>query len=230
MTADSGFQGFSPESLAFLKNVHAKNSKPWFEKNRASFERHLLEPFKLLVEDLSPAMLSIDPEFEIRPSVNRTISTIYRDTRFSQDKSLFKDRMWLTFKRPGPEWKEDAPAYYFEISPTGYRFGMGFYSASRNAMDRFREAVDNDPKAFLKVVAFFRRPDNPFELGGETYKRPLPCDHSPEIQKWYQMKSFYLIRERKADERLFSRALADDLSAGFLSMSPLYGYLMRIRD
>ena len=91
MKASPNFHGFAPESVAFLKNVHSKNSKPWFEKNRGSFERFLLDPLKRLVEDLTPTMIGIDPEFEIRPSINRTISTIYRDTRFSKDKSLFKN-------------------------------------------------------------------------------------------------------------------------------------------
>jgi hypothetical protein len=54
-------------------------------------------------------MLSIDPYFDVHPAINRTISKIYRDTRFSNDKSPFKTTMWITFKRPEKNWK-DAPA------------------------------------------------------------------------------------------------------------------------
>jgi uncharacterized protein (TIGR02453 family) len=228
MKKESGFRGFSSDSLAFLKNIRAKNSKPWFEKNRDAYERHVLDPFKRLVEDLTPTMLDIDPEFEARPMVNRTISTIYRDTRFSRDKSLFKNNQWLTFKRRSPEWK-DAPAYYFEINPTFYRYGMGYYNASRFSMDKFRECLDDDPEPFRRAVSFFKRKDSPFELAGEAYKRPLPCVHPPEFCRWVQMKSFYLVCNRGIDRTLFSSELTGVLSAGFRMMGPLYRYLTAIR-
>jgi uncharacterized protein (TIGR02453 family) len=223
-----GFQGFTQESITFLKNVHVHNSKPWFEKNRSVYETHLLGPLKELVEDLTSVILSVDPEFEVRPSINRTISTIYRDTRFSRDKSLFKDTMWLTFKRPNPEWK-DAPAYYFEITPGFYRYGMGYYNASRASMDLFRKKVDEEPDAFLNAISFFRRRDNPFDLAGETYKRPLPCDHAPAIRRWYQMKTFYLVCKRKIDNLLYSPELPAALAFGFEMTKPLYRYLMTAR-
>ncbi len=90
-------------------------------------------------------MLTIDPSFGIRPAVDKTISRIYRDTRFSKDKSLFKSTMWLTFKRPRKDWK-DAPAYFLEISPDSYRYGMGYYSVSSDTMYKFREMIDKKPK------------------------------------------------------------------------------------
>ena len=223
-----GFHGFTPQSILFLKNVHSHNSKPWFEKNRTDYEIHLLVPFKRLVEDLTPTMLKIDPEFEVRPVVNRTISTIYRDTRFSRDKSLFKDTMWLTFKRPNPEWK-DAPAYYFEITPTFYRYGIGYYNASRASMDLFRKKVDEEPDLFLKAISFFKRKDNPFDLAGEAYKRPLACEHAPAIRLWYQMKTFYLVCKRPIDKFLYSPEVAAALAFGFEMTKPLYRYLMTAR-
>jgi len=123
------FQGFSPKTLTFLQEVHRNNSKTWFEQNRDTYVRYVLDPLQALVTDLSEGMLSIDPLLETRPAVNKTISRIHRDTRFSKDKSLYRDCMWITFKRPSKEWK-DAPAFFFELKPDGYRFGMGYYSPS----------------------------------------------------------------------------------------------------
>ena len=126
---------------------------------------------RALVENLADPMLSIDGDFEVRPQINKTISKIFRDTRFSKDKSLFKDRMWLVFKRANKEWK-DAPGYFFEITPTWYRFGMGYYQALRATMDLIRADIDDDSKEFEKAIKFFAK-QNAFELYRETYKRQL---------------------------------------------------------
>lgn len=222
------FNGFAQHSLDFLHNVREENSRTWFEKNKHNYLRYLLEPFQNLVADLSENMLAIDPYFESRPLVDKTISRIYRDTRFSKDKSLFKNRMWITFKRPIKEWK-DAPAYFFELSPDSYRYGMGYYSASRNTMDKLRESINENPSEFLQAISFYGT-ESIFNLEGEKYKRFLPNDNPKEIQDWYQRKSFYLTCNRTIDDTLFSSELVDELILGFNILKPLYQYLLRIRN
>jgi uncharacterized protein (TIGR02453 family) len=222
------FSGFSQQTLDFLQAVREKNSKAWFDANRPVYQKCLLEPMQNLVAELGDAMLDIDPAFETRPAINKTISRIYRDTRFSKDKSLFKNNMWIIFKRPSKDWK-DAPCYYFEIFPGWYRYGMGYYSASRTTMDRFRETIDENPDEFLAAISFFKE-QKMFQLEGEKYKRLIKNDHPPEIQEWYQRKSFYLACNRKVDEILFSPKLVDDLISGFMMLKPLYRYLIALKN
>ncbi|MEW6457318.1 MAG: DUF2461 family protein [Acidobacteriota bacterium] len=74
---------------------------------------------------------------------------------------------WIVFKRPNKDWK-DAPAYFFEISPDSYRYGMGFYSASPDTMDRFREMIDKKPKEFLKAISFYAK-QQIFVVEGEMH-------------------------------------------------------------
>ena len=220
------FSGFSKETLDFLRNLKTNNNKQWFEAHKQIYQKYLLEPLQNIVMDLSEFMLSIDSYFEVRPKIDKTISRIYRDTRFSKDKSLFKNNMWITFKRPSKDWK-NAPAYFFEIFPDWYRYGMGFYSASKNIMDRFRETIDNNPEKFLKTIAFYSK-HQIFILEGEKYKRILDQNKSEDIQDWYQRKNFYLTCNRKIDNILLSRELVNDLIFGFGLLAPLYNYLWRI--
>jgi len=220
------FTGFSQQTLVFLRTVREKNSKAWFKANKYIYHEHLLHPLQNLVSELGEAMLDIDPAFETRPAIDKTISRIYRDTRFSKDKSLFKNNMWITFKRPSKDWK-DAPCYYFEIFPNWYRYGMGYYSASKATMVRFREAIDENLGEFLDVISFFKN-QNLFQLEGEKYKRLIENDHPPEIDEWYQWKSFYLVCNREIDEVLFSPKLVDELILGFMMLKPLYQYLMNL--
>lgn len=128
------FEGFLPETLEFLGNLEANNNKVWFEMHKQEYQEHLLQPLQDLVVDLSGFILTIDPYFETTPAINKTISRIHRDTRFSRDKSPYRSTMWITFKRSRKDWK-DAPAYFFEISPDSYRYGMGFYSASKGTVE-----------------------------------------------------------------------------------------------
>jgi len=224
----SEFCGFSPESLEFLQNIKANNNKAWFDNNRANYNKLLFTPFRQLVCDLTPAMLSIDPDFEARPAINKTISRIFRDTRFSHDKTLFRDTMWLVFKRPGKDWTTSIPGYYFEISPLMYRYGMGFYNAAPAIMTAFRQKIDAKPSAFAKAISFMES-DGRYSLEGEKYKKTIPCEHSENIRAWYQMKTFYLANNREPDELLFSEALYDELVEGFLLTASLYRFLIEIK-
>lgn len=222
------FPGFSKQSLEFLQQVKANNSKAWFDDHRSDYEKVLLTPFRQLVSDLAPMMLSVDPNFEVRPAVNKTISRIFRDTRFSRDKSLFRDAMWFTFKRPRKDWATSIPGYYFELTPRMVRYGMGFYSAASKIMAAFRQKTDAGPNAFKKAISFMKTDDR-YNLEGERYKRFIPSEHPEEVDAWYQMKTFYLACNRRPDELLFSKTLFDKLRKGFLLTAPLYRFLIEIK-
>lgn len=218
------FQGFTPATLAFLQQIVRENNKEWFEAHRDVYQQNVLQPFRALVELLAPAMLEIDDGFEIRPAIGKTLSRMYRDTRFSNDKSLFRNRMWLTFKRPAKQWT-DAPVFFFEITPDFFHYGLGYYSASKATMDRFRHLMLRQPKEFAAVVASCHAP---FELVGESYKRPLVKDQDPALANWYNRKTFAVMATDAQMEALFSAPLAQRIAKGFQQLRPLYDFLLRV--
>ena len=217
------FNGFSRQTIAFLKNLEKNNNKKWFESHRTEYETYLLKPLKILVTDLGEWMHCIDPELEVKPSINKTISKIYRDTRFSKDKTPFRTTLWIVFKRPIKDWK-DAPAFFFELSPEHYRYGMGMYASSPQTMARFRQKIDKDPENFLKHILFLSKQDH-FKLEGEKYKKIFDPDKPEELQDWYQRKNLYLVSDKNNDDRLFSKLLMDDLLKGFGHITPFYYFL-----
>lgn len=227
MEEERHFKGFSPKTLKFLKSLEANNNKLWFEKHRADYEEHVLQPLRYLVTDLGDSMLDIDPCFEITPMVNKTISRIYRDTRFSKDKSPYRSVVWFTFKNKSKDWSTRVCGYFFELSINAYRYGMGFYNAAPLIMTKFREMIDENPKEFNKAISFFAK-QHIFILEGDKYKRIIDKSKPERIQHWYQRKNMYLVCNRKIDETLFSRKLTDDLTAGFNMIAPLYRYLQKV--
>lgn len=222
----SSFTGFNQQGLTFLQQIAQNNNKEWFEENRETYDKQLLTPFRQLVEALSQDMLVIDEMFETRPAIGKTISRIYRDTRFSHDKSVYRSNIWLTFKRSRKNWT-DAPTYFFELGPDWWRFGLGYYSASRTTMDLFRQQILRNPADFLDRVGGL----NPeLSLEGQSYKRPLIKDQPPEIAAWYNKKSFALIGHRYDMDTLFSADLVGLLAREFHQLAPLYDLLLKIEQ
>lgn len=220
------FNGFSSTTFQFLRNLRENNRREWFELHKTEYQDHLLKPLQALATELGQFMLSIDSHIEVTPELNRTISRIYRDTRFSKDKSPYKTSHWITFKRLRKEWK-DFPAYFFEISPNSYRYGMGFYSASRETMDRLRQSIDLNSRSFLSAISFYAKQEN-FSIEGDEYKRPLKVAIPNELQEWYNRKNLYLVSNQQIEGNNIDKGLISDLMHGFETIAPFYHYLCKV--
>lgn len=214
------FNGFSPLAPVFFEQLAVNNNKTWFEAHRDEYQELLLDPLKLLISELADTMQALDPALVTLPAVNKTISRIYRDTRFSRNKSPYKTCLWITFKRYSPDWKT-APCFFFEITADSYRYGMGFYSASRQTMDNLRRLIEAQPERFRQTVTWLAQQDA-FVLEGDRYKRPLNPALPDDLQTWHCRKNVCLICNREVDGRLFTQDIRDDLATGFRQLQPLY--------
>jgi uncharacterized protein (TIGR02453 family) len=223
---NTGFMGYPGKAVEFFKGIRENNNRDWFEPRKQDYIKYCVKPTWDLINDLAPDVLKIDPNFQTDPS--KMISRIYRDIRFSKDKTPYKSRLWFSLKRPGVEW-QDAPGYYFEISHDSYGFGMGMYAPSKETMQNFRQAIVARPEEFLKAISFLRSKKNIFSIGGESYKRPPKENVDKRILKWYMMKNFYFYCEKPVDNVVFSPKLADELILAFKTLAPLYRYLWEIK-
>jgi uncharacterized protein (TIGR02453 family) len=221
------FKGFSKETFEFLRHLGENNNKEWFERHRNQYREYLITPLTDLVGELEHFMLLIDDAFETRPVVGKTLSRIYRDIRFSPRKELFRNRMWITFKRPRKDW-QDAPAYFFEVAQAGYRYGMGFYGARPGTMLALRQSIKRDSKTFASKS---RGLTNTFSLEGDLYKKKLDCETVPSgLLPFYRRKSFYLVRPGNIDDLVLSPKLSRALMKDFKRLAPLYTYLNERRQ
>jgi uncharacterized protein (TIGR02453 family) len=217
------FTGFTPKTLAYLAGLEENNTKDWFATHKDDYQTHLLAPFAALAAELGPTMLAIDPAIEVAPAVGKSLSRMNRDVRFSRDKSPYRARMWLGFKRPLPDWSQ-RPAFYFELEPRTYSFGMGFYSAAKTTMDRLRTVIAAYPDTFRGQVAFLSG-RTLLAVDGERYKRTLDPGLPDDLQPWNQWKSFYLHCSGDHDDRLFTPELAGTLRDTFNQAAPFYRFL-----
>ncbi len=221
----SRFSGFTHDTLIFLNDLHLNNNRAWFDENRGRYKTSVYVPFIELGHALAEPMSKIDPGFELRPE--KIISRINRDVRFSRDKSPYRCNVWISYKRPVKEWME-APVYFFELMPDSYRYGMGFYSAGRGVMDRFRAEIIRREREFTKIADSIMR-KKLFTVEGESYKRKIENTLPESFQQWYQKKSFYLMRGCDIGDELFSGDITGILIDGFSSLEPLYKFLWSIK-
>ena len=224
---DMCFKGFSPKTFDFLISLQFNNNKQWFEENKPVYMEEVVKPFKDLVKDLSSCMHAIDPAFDTRPEIGKTISRINRDVRFSKDKSPYRSSVWITFKRLAVDWKTD-PCFFFEITPEIYRWGMGFYLAERGTMRSLRELIDEDSDYFKQIAALYAG-QSLFTLEGEKYKKVLDKSKPEEVLDWYQRKDIYFMCTRKVDKRLFDSNLVKEIMEGFEKLKPFYEFLWHIK-
>ena len=220
-SSDQAFTGFSEETFAFFRQIGENNRRDWFEAHREEYARFVLAPLRALASEVAGFLAGIDLSMELR--ADRAVSRLHRDTRFSHDKSPFRDHMWITFRQRDRPMGE-VPGFFFEMYAQAYRYGMGFYSASRAAMDRFRSGIDRDPGGFLRLVAPLEQ-EGRFEVMGPFYKKSLGLHHPPDVRRWYDRKTFYLQRRRPREPVLFSPKLVDELVEGFARLAPLYLFL-----
>ena len=136
MNSKEIFDGFSAETFRFLLEIGFNNNADWFEANRKRYEQFVRDPMRRLAAALMPTALDIDGNFN--PSINASVSRIRRDTRFTKDKSPYRDHMWIGFRYPRTRISEGC-TLWFEITPHRYDYGCGFYSSTPAFMAAYRK-------------------------------------------------------------------------------------------
>lgn len=220
------FSGFPPDAPAFLAALAANNETAWFNAHKDEYREFIQTPLRQLLATLAPTMLAVDSGFDTNP-MGGAVSRIRRDTRFSRDKSPYRVKQWISFRRPGEGW-QDRPAFFFGFTPGGYRYGMGYYAASPATMAKVRTAIAAYPRIF--VAAMGEAEAGGFALNGESYRRPrhptgLPEDLPDGVLDWFGRKTAYLCRERPVEPRFFSADLADEVASGLTVLASLYHFL-----
>lgn len=209
------------EAMDFLVENKLRNDRPWYNERKGEFQEKVVAPLQDLVTRLTPTMREIDPRFEFAPKVDKTISRVYRDTRFTHDKSLFRDVMWIVFKRAKVFELEGVPGFWWEMSPSGMIYGMGAFQPSRIYQEEMRRRILARDPLFIKAKKLYEKQDV-FELEGDRFKRSKHPEQSEEIKFWLDRKSCTLMTKSKDFDLLFSDRLADKLSADFKLLQPMF--------
>ncbi len=212
------FNGIQTDSLYLLAENRFHDSKAFYEEHKPTIKREVIQPLRDLVAELMPTMQAVDS------LIGGSVSRVRRDNRYTKDKSMYRENMWIVFMRDKRTWNWCVPAFYLDFSLGGAEWGMGFYGATPTIMKTLRRRAGADPERVSKAIRKAKRAG--FVLGGEPYARPRSTEDTPkELRPLYDCRNLQLSRSESA-EFVADGKLVDDLRRGFLACAPLYAILM----
>ena len=170
------FQGFSPQTARFLRDLDRNNTREWFEKHRPDYEEYVMEPAKAFVLAMAKRLDKFDPAVEATPKVNGSIRRINRDIRFSKDKRPYKNH--LDFYFPHRSFKA-RPGYWLRITPRQVGIGAGLHGFDNGVLKEWRQAVDSDKTGEPLAAALAKLEKAKYNVSGEHYKR-VPKGFDPD--------------------------------------------------
>lgn len=215
---------FSAQTFDFLIENRINNSKEWFQAHKDIYNEFVLKPLTQLSVDMGDTISAMDEKIVTIPKINKTISRIYRDTRFSKDKSLFRESMWLSFKRDKKEFPH-YPEFFVVMNPQMLFFGCGYYWMEPKTMEKVRELVLSDHPAYIKAQKAYDN-QSVFRLEGDYYKRTKYPDESAKKREWLDKKSICFTHYSTDFSLVFSDNLADCLCKNLVLMKDVYDFLI----
>lgn len=169
---------FTPAALTFLRNLAKHNEREWFMPRKAEFEALLKEPMLALVRKITDAMLDFAPN-HVRPA-EKSLFRIYRDTRFSNDKSPYKTHVAAWWSHLGLQ-KTSGAGYYFHISTKEVIIAAGAYMPEKDQLSAIRHWLLDNHRTFRKLLQNPKVRSTFSEFEGNALTRPpkgFPSDHA----------------------------------------------------
>ncbi len=212
------------ETLDFLKKLDQNNNRDWFQTNKKAFDAaqdNLTAFTDYLIGEVGKfddAVATLDPK--------SCVFRIYRDVRFSKDKSPYKTNLGA-YISPGGR-KSMKPGYYFHVQP-----GQSFVAGGKHVPDgpetlKIRNAIANNTDEFLKIVEKKSFRDAFGEMRGDRLKSaPKGFDPEHKVVEYLKLKEFMGFKELNDDKILTSAEFPKMLAKIMKEMFPLVAFLRK---
>src|SRR5215468_5979584 len=218
----STFPGFSPQALTFLRNLKRNNRRDWFQPRKEQYEALIKLPLLELIECLNQEFARFAPDYVTPPQ--KATYRIYRDTRFSKDKSPYKTHISAIFPRYTAVKREGA-VFYFHFTEKELLVFGGVYMPEREELLAYRNLLQERYQELQEIVSDKKLRRILGGLQGEQLSRMpkgFPTDHPAE--SLLRQKQWYL--ETTLDGGLLtSPRLLPELAKHFEIMAPMVEFL-----
>ncbi len=210
-------------SLKFLKDLSKNNNREWFAENKPRYEA-MHENLQGFAAALMQEMQKHDNIVEKSPK--KTLFRIYRDVRFSKDKSPYKTHMGGSMDRDTP-WLRGG--YYFGIQPGGQSMmGAGFWNPNKEDLKLIREQISSDPDRLRKILKSKKFKDHFGQLEGEQLKTcPKGFDKEDpavDLLRYKQFLTYVKYKDSEVTDKGFLKQLVKDYKA----VRPFFDYMSDI--
>lgn len=218
------FKGIPQEGIMLLAENRFMDSKSFYDENKERIKALVIEPMYALIRDLTPVLEKIDPDMNLIPS--KMISRVRRDNRFTRDKSMYRENMWMMFMRDKNKYERKQPCMWFEFTPECYTYGVGLFGGEPKVMECFRECLDESGEEFLKAEKRIR--NFGIEPSFDTYKKDRSAGKNEKLRLYYNAKELFFISEKRPLSSLFDGECEKELIKAVEEFAPMYKYLWKV--
>ena len=211
------------ETVDFLKKLAKNNNRDWFNANKNAFVR-ANDNVIALTGELMSRISKFDPEIAgLDPK--SCVFRIYRDVRFSKDKSPYKTNLGA-FIAPGGK-KTMSPGYYFHIQPSMFFAAAGKHLPDAGELLKIRKAISSNTRDFVKIVEAGKFKDRFGDLDGDRLSKPPKgfAADAPAIE-YLKLKSF-TVSEEFTEKLSTSKDYPKLLTESFKAAYPLIMFLRK---
>lgn len=181
------------KSFDFLKDLSRNNNREWFQTNKKRYEAELKLPFEQFISSLIESYKKLDPQINILPK--DAVFRIHRDTRFSKDKTPYKNHVGALISRYGRQGKE-FPAHYIHIEVGRLMLGGGAYFLEKDSLEAVRQHIMRNPERFSRIINNPEFMEKFGEVKGEKNVRiPKELQAFAKEQPLIANKQFYFMAE-----------------------------------
>ena len=218
----TAFPGFSHQALAFLADLEQNNKREWFQPRKEQFEALLRNPMLELAEALNAALARFAPEYVTEPK--KAVMRIYRDTRFSANKTPYKDHVAASFGRQG--LKESGGAgFYFSVNHKVVEVAGGLHHPPKEILMAVRSQLAESSQDFEKLVKDRKLQKRMGALqGGELSRAPKGFDPEHPAIDLIKKKSWVFFVELEPEVATSPRLL-HEIESRFEVLVPVLEYL-----
>jgi uncharacterized protein (TIGR02453 family) len=226
----SEFAGFTRKALTFLRQLKRNNRRDWFEANKATYVADVQEPMRSFVEEMDTRFGRFAPE--IIGDVKKSVFRIYRDVRFSKDKSPYKTHAACWFfhrgagKKVGQDADEGGAGFYFHLEPGASFIGAGIWMPPRPTLQRLRAAVVDDLTAFRAIVNSAPIKRRYGGLSEEGRLTRVPRGYSPDHAAGDLLRNVsYILGRSVTDAEVLDSRIVQRVEKDFTVALPLVRWL-----
>ena len=225
------FNGFGPEFFEFFEDLKKNNNREWFTQNKSRYENDVAAVCLDFIEDMQRPLASITPHFRAIPKkIGGSMFRIYRDTRFSKDKTPYKTNAGLHFRH---EIGKDAhcPGFYLHLASDDIFMGAGLWKPPAPALAQIREAIDRNPKKWVaaKSDPAFVKTIGELAEGNPLIRAPKGYGEENPMIEDLKKRSFFMVAQGTRYQAA-RPDFVDHVAGVFQSASPVVRFLTRAVD
>ena len=230
----TAFRAFRPAALAFLKGLKKNNRREWFEERRQVYVHEIVEPLRALVDELDVRFAKLAPEYMGDPK--RSPFRIYRDVRFSKDKSPYKSHaaLWMYHRAPGRgvgKEVDGGAGFYVHLEPGACMVAGGIWMPPRPSLAKVRAHFSEDLGGWKKAIgsATFKKRFvslNSSDPGALLKRIPRGFDENHPAAAWLRYNSFTVSADY-TDAEMLAPTFVDRAMSDFALMLPMCRWLNR---